>query len=104
MNRWQFALHQQALEEIDGLRLAERREVRAVFLRLVEDPWQKPDAQIRPPNDRAYNVKKVRSVRIVDWLDAFAREVLIVRIEPVLRKNWINRRRKGRRRDGATFR
>lgn len=29
MKRWQFVLHQQALEEIDGLRPAERRDVRA---------------------------------------------------------------------------
>ncbi len=53
MNRWQFVLHQQALEEIDKLRPSERREVRAVLLRLVEDPWQRPDGQVRPPNDRS---------------------------------------------------
>jgi hypothetical protein len=52
MSRWQFVLHQQALEEIDKLRPAERREVRSILLRLTEDPWQKPNAQIRPPNDR----------------------------------------------------
>jgi hypothetical protein len=57
MNRWQFVVHQQALEEIDKLRSAERHEVRAVLQRLTEDPWQKPDAQIRPPNDRVYLVK-----------------------------------------------
>jgi hypothetical protein len=44
MNRWQFVLHQQALEEIDQLRPAERREVRAMLVRLVDDPWQRPDA------------------------------------------------------------
>jgi hypothetical protein len=42
MNRWQFVLHQRALEEIDGLRPAERREVRAFLLRLAGDPWQNP--------------------------------------------------------------
>lgn len=81
MNRWQFVLHQRALEEIDGLPLADRRDVRAFLLRLVGDPWQKPDAQIRPPNDRAYFVKNVRSVRVIYWLDAFAREVYVVRVE-----------------------
>jgi mRNA-degrading endonuclease RelE of RelBE toxin-antitoxin system len=81
MNRWQFVLHQRALEEIDGLRPAERREVRALLLRLVSDPWQRPDAQIRPPNDRAYFVKNVGSVRVIYWLDAFAREVYVVRVE-----------------------
>jgi mRNA-degrading endonuclease RelE of RelBE toxin-antitoxin system len=47
MNRWQFVLHQRALEEIDKLRPAERRAVRAALLQLVENPWQTPDGQIR---------------------------------------------------------
>ena len=81
MNRWQFVLHQEALEEIDSLRPAERRDVRAVLIRLVNDPWQKPDAQIRPPNDRVYLVKQVGPIRVVYWLDAFAREVYVVRVE-----------------------
>jgi mRNA-degrading endonuclease RelE of RelBE toxin-antitoxin system len=81
MNRWQFVLHQQALEEIDRLRPAERREVRTVLRQLTGDPWQKPDAQIRPPNDRVYLVKDLRFARIIYWLDAFAREVFIVRVE-----------------------
>jgi hypothetical protein len=83
MNRWQFVLHQQALEEIDGLLPAKRREVRAFLLRLAGDPWQKPDAQIRPPNDRAYFVKNVQSMRVIYWLDAFAREVYVVRVERI---------------------
>ncbi|PYI91103.1 MAG: hypothetical protein DME97_15350 [Verrucomicrobia bacterium] len=81
MKRWQFVLHQEALEEIDDLRPAENRDVRGVLLRLVNDPWQKPDAQIRPPNDRVYLVKHAGSIRIIYWLDAFAREVYVVRIE-----------------------
>lgn len=81
MNRWQFVLHQQALEEIDQLRSAKRRDVRAILLRLVDDPWQKPDGQIRPPNDRVYLMKHVGSVRVIYWLDAFAREIYVVRIE-----------------------
>ena len=48
MNKWQFVLHQRALEEIDRLTPAERRAVRAALLSLVENPWQTPDAQIRP--------------------------------------------------------
>ena len=81
MNRWQFVLHQQALEEIGHLRRAQRRDVRAMLLRLVSDPWQRPDAQIRPPNDRVFLVKHVGSVRVIYWLDAFAREVCVVRVE-----------------------
>lgn len=81
MNRWQFVLHQQALEEIDKLRPSERREVRAVLLRLVEDPWQRPDGQIRPPNDRIYLVKNAGKAFVTYWLDAFAREVYVVRVE-----------------------
>ena len=83
MKRWQFVLHQQALEEIDKLRLAERREVRATLVKLTQDPWQKPDAQIRPPNDRIYLVKDLRFARIVYWLDAFAREVCVVRVDRI---------------------
>jgi hypothetical protein len=41
MNRWQFVLHQQALEEIDQLRPADRREVCALLKRLVDDAWQR---------------------------------------------------------------
>jgi mRNA-degrading endonuclease RelE of RelBE toxin-antitoxin system len=81
MNRWQFVLHQQALEEIDHLRPAARREVRATLLRLADDPWQKPDGQIRPSNDRVYLVKYLGAVRVIYWLDAFAREVCVVRVE-----------------------
>ena len=81
MNRWQFVLHQQALEEIDRLRPADRREVRALLSRLTADPWQRPDAQIRPPNDRIYLVKHVGRARVIYWLDAFAREVCVVRVE-----------------------
>ncbi len=83
MSRWQFVLHQQALEEIGQLRPNERREVRSALLRLVKDPWQKPAAQIRPPNDRVYLVKNLRFGRITYWLDAFAREVYIVRVERI---------------------
>ena len=81
MNRWQFVLHQRALEEIDRLLPRERRDVRALLLRLTNDPWQRPDAQIRPPNDRVYLAKYVGSVRVIYWLDAFAREVYIVRVD-----------------------
>ena len=81
MNRWQFVVQQRALEEIDNLRPAERRAVRAMLLRLVEDPWQKPDAQIRPPNDRIYLVRNVGALQVTYWLDAFVREVCIVRVE-----------------------
>jgi len=83
MNRWHFVLHQRALEEIDGLRPVERRAVRAMLLSLANDPWQRPDAQIRPPSDRVYLVKGVMSVRIIYWLDAFVREVCVVRVERI---------------------
>ena len=82
MNGWQFVVHQEALDAIDNLRPAERRAVRAALLQLAENPWQLPDAQIRPPNDRIYLVKSVGSLRVIYWLDAFARQVYIVRIDP----------------------
>jgi mRNA-degrading endonuclease RelE of RelBE toxin-antitoxin system len=81
VNGWQFVIHQHALETIDHLRPSDRRQVRAALFRLIEDPWQIPDAEIRPPNDRIYLVKNVRSLRVVYWLDAFAREVYIVRVD-----------------------
>ena len=82
MNGWQFVVHQQALDTIDNLRPAERRAIRAALLQLVENPWQLPDGQIRPPNDRIYLVKNVRSLRVVYWLDPFVREIYIVRVDP----------------------
>ena len=81
MSQWQFVLHQRALEEIDRLKPAERRAVRGALLRLVENPWQTPDGQIRPPADRIYLVKNVGRIRIVYWLDVFVREILITRID-----------------------
>jgi mRNA-degrading endonuclease RelE of RelBE toxin-antitoxin system len=81
MNRWQFVLHQRALEEIDRLPAAERRAIRAALSSLTENPWQMPDAQIRPPNDRIYLVKHVGRAGIVYWLDAFVHEVCVVRVE-----------------------
>lgn len=81
MNRWQFVLHQRALEEIDKLKPAERRAVRAALLQLVENPWQPPDGQIRPPNDRIYLVKHVGAVRVVYWLDSFVKEVCVAQIK-----------------------
>ena len=63
MKPWQFVLHQRALEEIDRLRPAERRAIRAALLSLVENPWQTLDAQIRPPNDRVYLVRNVGRLR-----------------------------------------
>jgi mRNA-degrading endonuclease RelE of RelBE toxin-antitoxin system len=70
-----------ALEEIDRLTPAERRAVRAALLSLVENPWQSPDAQIRPLNDRVYLVRNVGRSRIVYWLDAFVHEVCVTRVE-----------------------
>jgi len=81
VNGWQVVIHQEALENIDSLPPRQRREVRAILLRLVDDPWQRPDAEIRPPNDRIYLVKNVRELRVVYWLDAFAREVYVVRLD-----------------------
>jgi mRNA-degrading endonuclease RelE of RelBE toxin-antitoxin system len=79
---WQFVVHQEALDTIDNLRPAERRAIRAALLQLVENPWQLPDGQIRPRNDRIYLVKDVGSLRVIYWLDAFARQVYIVRVDP----------------------
>jgi mRNA-degrading endonuclease RelE of RelBE toxin-antitoxin system len=78
---WSFVLHQRALEFIDTLRPAQRRQVRDALLNLVGHPWQQPDAEIRPPNDRPYQVKHADAWRIVYWLDVWVREVCIVRVE-----------------------
>lgn len=81
MSRWQFVLHQRALEEIDNLKPAERRAVRVALLQLGGNPWQIPDGQIRPPHDRIYLVKNVGAVRVVYWLDSFVREICVTRVE-----------------------
>ena len=62
MSQWRFVLHQRALEEIDKLRPAERRAIRAALLRLAENPWQTPDGQICPVNDRIYLINNVALV------------------------------------------
>ena len=81
MNGWQFVVHQEALEAIDALSSSERREIRKALRALVNDTYQMPDAQIRPPNDRIYLVKRVQSYYVVYWLDSFVREVRIVRLD-----------------------
>ena len=81
MNGWQFVVHQKTLETIDNLRPVERRESRTALRQLVQDPWRLPDGQIRPPNDRIYLVKNVGALRVIYWLDAFAREVYVVRVD-----------------------
>lgn len=48
---------------------------------MVEQTWQIPDGQIRPPNDRVYLVKIAGGIRVVYWLDSFEREVFITRVE-----------------------
>jgi hypothetical protein len=38
-------------------------------------------SEIRPPKDRIYLVINLRRFRVVYWLDAFAKQVYIVRID-----------------------
>jgi mRNA-degrading endonuclease RelE of RelBE toxin-antitoxin system len=84
MNRpWQFVLHQSALEYMDTLRPAERRKVREAMLQLVAQPWQRPAAELRSPNNRTYYIKKLAGFQIVYWLDAYVNEVFIVRVERI---------------------
>jgi len=81
VNGWQFVIHQDALETIDALPSSDRREIRKALYALVNDPYHTPDAQIRPPGDRIYLVKRVRSYYMVYWLDSFVREVRIVCVD-----------------------
>ena len=82
MNReWQYVLHQRAAESIDSLRARERREIRAALHQLVAHPFADPDAEIRPPQDRSYQVRNVGRLRLVYWLDVYVREVCVVRVE-----------------------
>ena len=74
MNEWQFVVHQKALETIDGLPRAERRDIRNALRSLVADPWQQPTALIRPSNDRA-------RLYLIYWIDEFAREVRLVCVD-----------------------
>ncbi len=78
---WTYVVHQQALESIDTLRPADRKRVREFLLHLVADPWQLPDGEIRPANDRLYFAKNVGAVRVDYWLDVFAKEVCVVRVD-----------------------
>ena len=81
MNGWQYVIHQKALEAVDQLSVPQRRQIRTALAKLVADPLSPPDAQIRPSNDRCYSVKKVGSLYLVYWVDEFAREVRVVRVD-----------------------
>ena len=86
MNRaWQYVLHQQASEFIDQLPASQRRKMRDALRVLVAQPFADADAEIRPANDRNYQVRNVDRFRIVYWLDVFVREVCVVRVEPLQR-------------------
>jgi hypothetical protein len=81
MKRWQFVLHQQALEEI-----VSRPNLRVRILPRIVRQSQKQGANITPLRrpqtiDRAYFVKNLQALRVIYWLDAFAREVCVVRVE-----------------------
>jgi len=78
---WQYVLHQRAAEFIDRLPARERREVRAALHQLVARPFADPDAEIRPPQDRSYQVRNVGHLRLVYWLDVYVSEVCVVRVE-----------------------
>jgi mRNA-degrading endonuclease RelE of RelBE toxin-antitoxin system len=79
---WHYVLHQRAAESMDQLPARDRRQVRAELHRLVAFPFAEPDAEIRPANDRPYQIRRVGRLRIVYWLDVFVREVCVVRVEP----------------------
>ena len=82
MNReWQYVLHQRAAEYIESLPARQRREIRAVLHQLIAHPFADPDAEIRPPTDRNYQVRHVGPLRLVYWLDVYVREVCVVRVE-----------------------
>lgn len=83
MNReWRYVLHQQADDFIANQRAMERQRLRAALVALTKHPFQRSDAEIRPPNDRIYSVRNVGRIRIIYWLDILVREVCIVRVEP----------------------
>ena len=78
---WQYVLHQRAAESIENLPARQRREIRAALHQLVAHPFSEPDAEIRPPTDRSYQVCHVGKLRVVYWLDAYVHEVCVVRVE-----------------------
>jgi hypothetical protein len=77
---WHFVLHQGAFDFVDSLRSAERLKIRKALEDLTSDPWQIPTSEIRPRNDRPYQVKEVAGFQIVYWLDVWVQEVCVVRI------------------------
>ena len=81
MNGWQFVIHQEALEAIDALSSSERREIRKALRRWLMTPIKCRMRRFELPNDRIYLVKRVQSYYVVYWLDAFVREVRIVRLD-----------------------
>jgi hypothetical protein len=70
-----FVLHQGAFDFVYSLRSAERLKIRKALEDLTSDPWQIPTSEIRPPNDRPYQVREVAGFQIVSWLDVWVQEV-----------------------------
>jgi mRNA-degrading endonuclease RelE of RelBE toxin-antitoxin system len=80
---WQFVIHEQAWEASERLYSREKQDLKAGLRKLLADPHQRPHAEIRSPTDRTYSVMHIGRFRVVYWLDEFAQELRLVKIERI---------------------
>ncbi len=64
-----------------GLRGAERELMFRQLERLINDPFQRPDAYRMGAEGRKYSIKYIAGYRVAYWLDAFVKEFRVVEIE-----------------------
>lgn len=80
---WQFVVNQAAWEAMAAMRSIERRQFRRGLEMLLADPHQQADAEMRSSRDRTYSVKYIGRFRVLYWLDAYVKELRVVKIERV---------------------
>ena len=78
---WQLVIHEQAWDNSESLRSAEKARLKRDLRSLAFDPTQRPDALRRSSSGREYSVKYFGRFRVYYWLDSLVQEVRIVEIE-----------------------
>lgn len=71
----------EALNSLLGCRSSERQRLIQFLDRLSADPFQLGDCEIRPPNDRVYQIKFLAPFKITYWADHAIKEVRVVDLQ-----------------------
>ena len=79
--QWQIVLHQSALQMLLSSRPRDREHLLRTMQNLLQDPYQKGSFVERGPDGRNYEIKVSGPFHVAFWLDAWDKEIRIVRIE-----------------------